>query len=145
MIKIVPFKSEHTKQIYKIETMCFSIPWAKKIFEKIPEVPYIHFYTALDEDNVVGYCGLNHVLDEGQIINIAVHPDYRRRGIGDMLMNQMIEYAESNDIKVLTLEVRESNLSARKMYEKYGFYDVGIRPRYYQDPLEDAVLMNKDI
>lgn len=146
MIEIVPFDISHIDEIYEIENSSFSIPWSKQIFYEMSEVPWIRFYTAIENDNnVIGYGGLNHILDEGQIINIAVHPDYRQMGIGDMLMHKMIDYAENNDIAVLTLEVRESNIIARKLYEKYGFRKVGIRKKYYTHPNEDAVLMNKNI
>ena len=145
MIKIVPFRTEHTDGIYEIEVMSFSVPWAKPIFGEITSVPWLKFFTVLDDEKIIGYCGLNHILDEGQIINIAVHPDYRRRGIGNLLMDEMITYAKNNEIVLLTLEVRQSNTAARTLYEKYGFYAVGIRPGYYTHPTEDAVLMNKDL
>jgi ribosomal-protein-alanine acetyltransferase len=145
MIKIVQFQTEHIDGICEIETLSFSVPWSRRIFEEIPDVPWLKFFTAIENGEVIGYCGLNHIFDEGQIVNIAVHPDHRRRGIGDMLMDRMIAYAENNDIILLTLEVRQANTAARTLYEKYGFYEVGLRPRYYTHPTEDAVLMNKEV
>jgi ribosomal-protein-alanine acetyltransferase len=151
MIEIAPYRIEHLEQVYEIERLSFSVPWSKGIFADIPELNWVKFFVALEnnaavENNaVVGYCGMNHVLDEGEIINIAVHPDYRSQGIGDLMMREMITYSETNDIVLLMLEVRKSNTVARRLYEKYGFYEVGIRPKYYTKPDEDAVLMNKDI
>lgn len=145
MIEIKPYKSEYANQVYEIEKRSFSSPWSESIFEKLNNVPCIRFFVAVENDKIVGYCGLNHVVDESQIINIAVCPDNRNRGIGDMLMNKMIDYALKNSIVILMLEVRQSNVSALSLYKKYGFYEVGVRKGYYKDPLEDAVLMNKDL
>jgi len=145
MIEIVPYKKEHLHQVYEIEQMSFSVPWSKGILADIPELNWIKFFVVLENNAVIGYCGMNHVLDEGEIINIAVHPDHRGRGIADLMMREMITYSEANKIVLLMLEVRSSNIVARSLYKKYGFYDVGIRPKYYTKPDEDAVLMNKNL
>ena len=145
MIEILPYTKEHLEQVYEIEQLSFSVPWSKGILADIPDLTWIKFYVVVEDGEVIAYCGMNHVMDEGEIINIAVHPDHRGRGIGDLMMREMIAYSEANNIVTLMLEVRESNTAARKLYKKYGFYEVGKRPKYYSKPDEDAILMNKEL
>lgn len=99
------------------------------------------FLTAEAEGKVVGYVGLMYVLDEGYISNVAVHPDYRRRGIAQALVRALAKRAEAKFLSFVTLEVRESNEGARALYEKCGFKIVGRRKNYYEKPTEDAILM----
>jgi len=95
--------------------------------------------------DLAAYIILTHILDEGQIINIAVHPDYRRMGIANALIEKILEYSRGNGIKLLMLEVRESNAAAIKLYEKFEFREVGRRKRYYKNPIEDAILMDMEV
>ncbi len=92
-------------------------------------------------DHIVGYLGLWYMVDEAHIVAIATHPAYRRRGIGERLLARALELARERDIKTVTLEVRVSNEPAQRLYEKYGFRRVGLRPRYYTDNGEDALIM----
>ena len=97
---------------------------------------------ALDNSGaVVGYAGLQVVLDEGYITNVAVRPDYRRQGIAGELLGVFRRFAEGNKLAFLTLEVRESNAAARALYSKYGYKEVGVRKNYYDHPKENAILM----
>lgn len=93
-------------------------------------------------DYIVGYVGLWLMVDEVHIVAIAVREAYRRRGLGELLLTEAIGLALANGQQVVTLEVRASNTAAQKLYEKYGFLRVGVRPRYYSDNHEDAVIMS---
>ena len=92
---------------------------------------------------VVGYVGMWVILDEGHITNLAVDPAYRRKGIGRALLEHLITEGKKRGVRFLTLEVRSSNLVAQQLYRKLGFYEAGVRPGYYQDNQEDAIIMWK--
>lgn len=142
--KIVPMLEEHVGGIKKIDDLCFESPWSLKSFESELTNPLAVYFVALCDEEVVGYCGYWWVFDEGQITNIAVHPDFRRNKIASALIEKMVEKCSKTDVYSLTLEVRKSNAPAISLYEKYGFKRVGLRPKYY-DNKEDAVLMTKEI
>ena len=99
------------------------------------------FIATMDGGRVLGYVGLMYVLDEGYISNVAVHPEARRQGIGDALIDALAAKAAELELAFLTLEVRESNAPAIALYAKHGFHPVGKRKNYYDAPKEDAVLM----
>lgn len=141
-IRIVDAELCHIDGIEKIEKECFSLPWTRSQLENsLPDESH-EFVVALSENgDVTGYIGLMNVLDEGYIANVAVGEDYRRQGIGEKLINALIERAVRKELAFLTLEVRESNLAARSLYKKLGFLDVGKRKNYYFRPTEDAILM----
>ena len=102
------------------------------------------FIVAESEDGgVLGYAGLQVVLDEGYIDNIAVEPNARRHGVADELLDVFCRFGEAN-LAFLTLEVRASNAPAIALYEKYGFQRAGLRPKYYDKPREDAVIMTRE-
>ena len=103
------------------------------------------FLTALDETGrVVGYAGLQVILDEGYIANVAVRPDCRRQGIAGKLLQVFLDFAQANGLAFLTLEVRESNYPAIALYGSRGFRSVGRRKNYYEHPKEDALIMTKE-
>ena len=101
--------------------------------------------TPLPNENVIAYCGLYTVLDEADITNIAVHPDYRKKGVATQILNKVFAYCIENSITTLNLEVRKSNVNAINLYGKNGFLIVGERKNYYSDNHEDAYLMTKHI
>ena len=103
-------------------------------------------FVALDgkSGNVLAYGGMLTVLDEGQITNIATHPDARRRGLGERVTRALLEYGEKNGISFFSLEVRESNVGAIALYEKLGFKRAGVRKNFYKLPTENAVIMIKE-
>lgn len=142
--KIAPMTKEHVDGIKNIDNLCFESPWSLKSFESELTNPLAVYFVALLDEKVIGYAGYWWVFDEGQITNIAVHPDYRQKGIASALMNEMVNKCSVTDVYTLTLEVRVSNSSAIALYEKYGFKRVGLRPKYY-DNKEDALLMTKEI
>jgi [ribosomal protein S18]-alanine N-acetyltransferase len=134
-------KPEHLDEIQAIEDACFSMPWTRASLEHQMTANNCVFLAALDgEGTVMGYVGLMFVLDEGYISNVAVAPEYRRRGVADALIYALIE-REKDTLSFLTLEVRESNLPAISLYSKHGFRTVGTRRNYYDRPKENALLM----
>jgi len=104
-----------------------------------------YYVVALDGQKVVGYCGLYKVLDQADITNIAVHPDYRKKGLASLMLDNIIKYCTNCTLSFITLEVRQSNQSAINLYKKYGFNEVGLRKNYYADNHENAILMTKYI
>lgn len=132
----------HLPQMEEIEKRCFSMPWTQEQLSSQLKDARHECIVALDRaGNVLGYVGMMCVLDEGYISNVAVHPDYRRKGIGDRLINRLTELAVLRDLAFLTLEVRAGNAPAIALYRKHGFVPVGQRKNYYSLPREDAVLM----
>ena len=132
-------------EVAELEKLCFSLPWSEKSLELLTTDKNIGF-VAIDKaaGRVAAYGGMIVVLDEGQITNIATHPDYRRQGIGDSIVRALIRYAEEEKISLISLEVRESNHAAKALYEKLGFRAVGIRKNFYTSPRENGIVMTKN-
>ena len=139
--RIVDVSAEHIRQIEEIERDCFSRPWTAEQLKSQMRDEQHEFIAAVAGSRVFGYVGLMYVLDEGYISNVAVHPDARRQGIGDALIDVLAAKAAELELAFLTLEVRESNAPAIALYAKHGFHPVGKRKNYYDAPKEDAVLM----
>jgi len=138
---ITDVNPSHLDEIQVIENACFSLPWTHGQLEKQMSADNCIFLAAADYDGaVMGYIGMMFVLDEGYISNVAVSPDYRRRGIADALISALIERAKET-LSFVTLEVRESNNPAINLYAKHGFEVVGNRKSYYDKPKENALLM----
>lgn len=128
--------------VMEIEQVSFPTPWSRNAFlSEIYENRRACYLVARRNGRVAGYVGIWIILDEGHVTNLAVHPDFRRRGIGERLMEAIMSCAKSRGAKRITLEVRVSNLGAQELYEKLGFVSVGVRPQYYHDNGEDAVIM----
>ena len=117
------------------------MPWTADMIRSELNNPSCLYLAAVDGDTLVGYIGVQTVLDEGYINNVAVHPEYRRRGIAAALISLLAEQAQAIGLAFMTLEVRESNAPAIALYEKLGFTTVGRRKNYYEKPREDAILM----
>jgi ribosomal-protein-alanine N-acetyltransferase len=132
-------------EVVEIEHMSFTSPWSKAAF--LAEILKLYSLTkvAVLRGKISGYICVEHIMDEGHILNLAVHPDFRRRGIGTKLMEEVMDELKKNDCRYLYLEVRVSNLGARKFYERRGFRVVGIRKCYYVSPIEDAALMMRGL
>ncbi len=128
--------------IVEIENEVFSTPWSRESFiTEIRENLLAKYIVAEVDKKAVGYGGIWLILTEGHITNIAVKERYRGLGIGEQLLNGLITYCMSKGINSMTLEVRKSNTIAQNLYKKYGFIDYGVRPRYYSDNNEDAIIM----
>lgn len=129
--------------VSEIEKRSFSLPWSEKSFEESIGLSHAIFLVAEKKQQILGYCGMYQVFDEGDITNIAVLPEYRGMGIAGRLLETLFGYSVEKGIADITLEVRESNESAIHLYEKYGFERVGIRKNFYEKPVEHAVIMWK--
>lgn len=134
---------EHIDRVAEIEKECFSHPWSIKSLESELANENSHFYVAYENGVIAGYIGMNIVIDEGYIYNVAVSEKFRKKGIGSSLVNHLVTYGKKNNLCFLTLEVRASNLNAQSLYSKFGFIKVGERKNYYSEPAENAILMTK--
>lgn len=144
-IKIVPMNADHLEELEKLERLCFSRPWSRKMLAEELENQCAAFLVAQDGDTgkVVGYAGLLVVADEGYITNVAVFPEYRRRGVAAQLLSVFENFARGSHLAFLTLEVRPSNTAAIALYESFGFQQAGRRRNYYDLPKEDALILTK--
>lgn len=133
----------HLDEVAQLEKKCFVHPWSRQSLESELANENSLFLTALDDNRVVGYIGMNVVVDEGYIFNVAVDENHRKKGIGSALIRELVTFGKKNNLCFLTLEVRESNKNARSLYSKFGFIKVGERKDYYKEPVENAVLMTK--
>ena len=130
--------------VLEIESLSFHDPWNKEaMLYELHENPFSYYWVIETEEKVIGFIGLWITFDSAQITNIAIHPDYRHQGYGQLLMNQAISEAQKKYAEYLTLEVRVSNENAIRFYEKNGFMNVTTKKGYYQDNYEDAYYMVK--
>ena len=143
MIHIVELAQEHVVPIAELEKICFSDPWSENsiAYELTSRLSY--WLVAVEEGQVVGYIGSQSVLGESDMMNVAVHPDHRRKGIAEALIVALSDGLKQRDNVCLTLEVRASNVPAIALYDKLGFRQVGRRPNYYRSPKEDALILRK--
>ena len=136
-------KPQYLDSLTELEKTCFSVPWSRKLFENDISNKNAYYVLAVFNGKVIGYCGLYKVLDEADITNIAVHPEFRRQGLAGRILENIIKYCELNKISKITLEVRKSNINAINLYTKKGFIVVGERKNYYSDNHETAILMTR--
>lgn len=136
---------EDVSAIAKLEQICFSDPWSETSIKSELNNPLSYWLVADDNGTIAGYVGSQSVLDSADMMNIAVAPEYRRRGVGRMLINNLISYLREQKVIALLLEVRVSNMAAISLYQKFGFEQVGRRPRYYHNPREDALIFRKGL
>ena len=122
-----------------IERECFHDPWNEAMLGSELNMPHSKYLILTDGENVFGYLSYLHILDELHIMNVAVLPDYQGRGYGKMMVKKIIDDAKALDANAITLEVRESNIRAQKLYENLGFVCAGTRPHYYMDK-ENALI-----
>ena len=145
-VRIVPMTADHLDEVAELERICFTTPWSRNMLAEELDNACSAFLAALDEDgHVVGYAGLQVVLDEGYITNVAVKPELRRQGIASQLLEVFINFAKGNHLAFLTLEVRPSNTAAIVLYGRHGFRSTGRRKNYYEHPKEDAIIMTKEL
>ena len=130
--------------IAELEKLCFSDPWSEKSVASELDNPLSLWLVAMEGECLAGYVGSQTVLDETDMMNIAVHPNYRRRGVAKQLVERLVETLKQRGSRCLTLEVRASNEPARKLYEKLGFQQIGLRKNYYRNPREDALILRKE-
>ncbi|MDD6160482.1 MAG: ribosomal protein S18-alanine N-acetyltransferase [Oscillospiraceae bacterium] len=139
--KLTPMTAEHIPQIAALERACFSHPWSEDMLrEELWNDSAVIIVAEGEDGTVLGYAGLQTVLDEGYINNVAVDERFRRMGVADAIISAFVRFGREK-LAFLTLEVRASNAPAIALYAKHGFAEVGRRKNYYDDPREDAVLM----
>ncbi len=130
-------------QVAAIEKANFSVPWSLESFRESMKLEHTIYLVAEEEENIMGYCGMYRVFNEGEIVNVAVAEAYRRKKVALRLLKQL--FIESSELKVdnFFLEVRESNQPAIQLYKKLGFTEAGIRKNFYEKPRENAIFMWK--
>jgi len=144
-VRIEPMRMADLPEVEAIERASFTTPWPPNAYRsELSENRLASYLVARSGDRVVGYAGMWLMVDEAHITTFAVHPSWRRRRIGERLLLAMLDLAAARRAREATLEVRVSNLAARRLYEKYGFRPVGVRPRYYSDDGEDALVMTTE-
>lgn len=140
--KVIPFTIEHLDDVVATENLSFSIPWSRESFiNEITNNPLARYVVSICNDSAIGYGGMWLVAGEGHITNIAVHPEFRGMGAAESILNGLLEICNKESISDITLEVRESNTAALNLYSKFGFIKEGVRPGYYEDNKEDAIIM----
>lgn len=141
---IETMNSSHVLQIAELEKICFSAPWSERSIASELENKLAFWLVAMEEDRLAGYIGSQTVMGETDMMNVAVHPDFRRRGVGEALVNALVENLKTMGSHCLTLEVRVSNAPAIALYRKLGFSEIGRRKNYYRNPKEDALILRKE-
>lgn len=134
---------EDLDHVMEIENDLISPPWTREGFFTFLLKDENMFFVVEEKGQILGYCSMQTVLDEGDILNVAVTRDRQKEGIGYFLVDSMLMLAAARGIHIVHLEVRESNGSARRLYQRLGFKEDGFRKNYYTEPVENAVLMTK--
>ena len=143
MLTVRQMEEADLGSVARIETSIFSKPWSEEGFRDSLKLPNTVYLVAEQDGSIAGYIGMLCVLDEGEITNVAVAEGFRRQGIGERLLSSLLQAGRKEGVDSFTLEVRESNSSARRLYRKLGFQEEGIRKNFYEKPTEDAILMWK--
>ena len=142
---IEAMRLEDLDEVQQIEQASFSTPWPSNAYRsELMTNRLATYFVARIDGRIVGYGGMWLMVDEAHITTFAIHPGWRRQRIGERLLLAFLDLARDRHAREATLEVRLSNLAARRLYEKYGFRPVGLRPRYYSDNNEDALIMTTE-
>jgi [ribosomal protein S18]-alanine N-acetyltransferase len=144
-LTIEPMRLEDLDAVQRIEQASFSTPWPENAYRsELMTNRLASYLVGRIDDRIVAYGGMWLMVDEAHITTFAVHPAWRRQRLGERLLLAFLDLARDRHAREATLEVRLSNLGARRLYEKYGFRPVGLRPRYYSDNNEDALIMTTE-
>lgn len=141
---IEKMNESHVSQIAELEKLCFNDPWSESSIASELNNELSLWLVAVEQDRVVGYVGSQTVLDGSDMMNIAVSPDYRRMGIAEKLIDELVCLLKERHSRCLILEVRASNTPAINLYTKLGFVEIGCRRNYYRNPKEDALILRKE-
>lgn len=141
---ITNMRQEHVAQVAELEKLCFADPWSENSVASELDNPLSLWLVAVDGERVAGYVGSQTVMEESDMMNVAVHPDYRKQGIATALIVGLVEELHKRGSRCLTLEVRASNETAISVYRKLDFQEVGRRKNYYRNPREDALILRKE-
>lgn len=142
MIEFVLMQRSHIEGMIEVEEQCFSSGFARATFLKELQNKIAIYIVAVDQEKVLGYAGLWNICGSADIMNVAVHRDFRRQGIAEGLLTALIDESKKREVFEINLEVRVSNTPARELYKKLGFIENGLRKKYYENN-EDAILMQK--
>lgn len=143
-MEIIPMNAAHVPNVAALEKACFRDPWSEASISGELDNPLSLWLVAVEQGAVVGYIGSQTVLDEADVMNVAVDPAMRRRGVGKALLRELETRLRTESVCALSLEVRPSNLAARALYAREGFVEAGRRPKYYVNPREDALILRKE-
>ena len=145
-LKIRPAEEKDIDSIAALEPLCFDDPWTPQMIRSdVMDIPFSTYVLGEVDEKLVGYVGIMVVREECQVNNVAVHPDYRKKGIGGTLLKTALSFAKQSGAEEAFLEVREGNDDAISLYESMGFKRLGIRKGYYENNGENAVVMRKDL
>lgn len=141
-----PMTGQDIEQVSDLERTCFSEYWSENLIRSGLDSRLDTYFVYADHGYILGYAVIRVLGDEGEVQRIAVYPDYRRQGIARKLMDAMVAFSRARRVRAIALEVRESNLGARNLYNSYGFREEAVRKGYYHNPPEDAVIMwNREV
>ncbi len=145
-VRIRRMDAHDLARVMEIEQQSYSMPWTESTFRGLLRRSDADLFVAETEAHVIaGYAVSWAVLEQGELGNVAVAPEFRRRGVAHRLLDAVVERAGQRGVRELFLEVRVSNIHARQLYQTYGFREVGRRRNYYMEPVEDALVMRKDL
>lgn len=136
-----PMTGLDIEEVSQLERVCFSESWSENLIRSGLDSRLDTYFVYVYHGQIQGYSVIRVLADEGEIQRIAVYPECRRQGIARKLMDAMVAFSRSRGVRAIALEVRESNVGARKLYESYGFKEEALRRGYYHNPKEDAVIM----
>ena len=140
--QVMLMKEKDIDEVLQLEKLCFPVPWSRDAFRmEVEQNQCARYYVVRENNLLIGYGGMWLILDEAHITNIAVHPEHRRKGVGRLLMETLMEEAARLNMERMTLEVRVSNTAAITLYKSLGFEEGGIRKGYYSNDREDALIM----
>lgn len=145
-ITVRRMESGDIAQVLEVERACFSEPWSAEAFSATLLLPYAYYYVAETrgedgERRVIGECGVRDIMGEGEITNVAVLPNYRGLGIARIMFGHLMKESLQRGMTAFTLEVRAGNAPAIALYKRYGFHTEGVREKFYEKPVEDALIM----
>ncbi|MBU3112973.1 ribosomal protein S18-alanine N-acetyltransferase [Clostridium lacusfryxellense] len=139
--KIYPMDASSIKSILNISELSFPISWSYESLQSELDNKFAKYVVLKSGNSIIGYGGMWIIIDEAHVTNVAVHPDVRGQGAGDMIVEALFRICRKHKVCGITLEVRSSNFIALNLYQKYGFQQEGLRRNYYEDNGEDAVIM----
>lgn len=144
-IELLPLQSEYCEAVEEIARKTLPEHWSLESIRDVLHYDNNIFYVAYStgDSQIVGFAGIMVIVDEAELLNIAIHPAFHRRGIGKMLLEWMIQEAVRHGARQMLLEVRQSNRAAIDLYSKFGFIEFSQRRNYYKNPVEDAIIMEK--
>lgn len=134
---------EDVPEVAELEKMIFTDPWSENVYRQTLEIKDTCYLITVIDDTIVAVAGVRNIVGDGEITNVMVHPDYRRKGFARAMLEELLIKGKEIGVIDFTLEVRASNKSAINLYEELGFKTEGVRPGFYQHPDEDALIMWK--